>query len=156
MPSRVARFEFDDTATDGAIRYIAEGRGAVVTTDALVLFGAGGPARIGKARGRAEGLFAEFQRGRPNVRTFDMTPLPRLLLDYINTPDEVNVIVGLVADQLKRGEPFEEAVKAGLVATLCSPSFLYLFEPVGPGPLSTDRRPQTGVRAPVPGLKSEV
>jgi mono/diheme cytochrome c family protein len=40
VPSRVARFEFEDTATDGAIRYIAEGRGAVVTTNALILFDA--------------------------------------------------------------------------------------------------------------------
>lgn len=316
VPSRVARFEFEDTATDGAIRYIAEGRGALVTTNALILFDASartfgrlrhphsgtqipvrgeylvrvragadsgargtpvfmaidrGPERIGKARvdaplnapqvyefrvtcdpkvngefqvhfltgtrtddnngdsihfnthimrlgreqqfaqaellkarGRAEGLYAEFARGRPNVQTFDTTPLPRLLLDYIEvegplqgpwppkslgtvffegrdpekfgpdyarriferllprafrrpvTADEVNLITGLVADQLKRGESFEDAVKAGLVATLCSPSFLYLFEPVGVGPQTADRRPQTGARAPGVGLKSEV
>ena len=313
VPSRVTRFEFEDTATD-LFRYIAEGRGAVVTTNALVLFDAPaartfrrllhphsgtqipargeylvrvragadpgargtpvfmeverGPERIGKARVdaplnapqiyefrvtcdpkvsgefqvmflngtrmydlngdyyhlnthiqrlgreqqfplaevlkarmRAEGLFTG---SRPNMRTLDPAPLPRLLLDYIEvegplqgpwppkslgtiffegrepeklgpdyarriferllprafrrpvTADEVNVIVGLVAAELKRGEPFEEAVKAGLIATLCSPSFLYLFEPAGAGPQTTDRRPQTAPRAPAAGLKSEV
>gem|GEM_PF-452358 len=316
VPSRVARYEFEDTRTEGPIRYIAEQRGTAFTDTAMILFDSAartfgrlrhahsgtqipargeylvrvragadpgargtpvfmeverGPERIGKARvdaplsapqvfefrvtcdpkvngefqvmflngtrmddnngdsihynthimklgreqqfaqaellkarGRAEGLYAEFQRGRPNVRTFDMAPLPRLLLDYIEvegplqgswppkslstvfaegrepeklgpdyarriferllprafrrpvTADEVNVIAGLVADQLKRGESFEEAVKAGLVATLCSPSFLYLFEPVRSGPQTADRRPQTGVRAPGAGLKSEV
>ena len=313
VPSRVTRFEFEDTATDSAIRYIAESRLVVVTTNALVLFDGGvrtfrrllhahsgtqipvrgeylvrvragadpgargtpvfmeverGPERIGKARvdaamnapqiyefrvtcdpkvngefqvsflngtkmhefngdsihlnthisrlgreqqfalaevlkarARAEGLVGQ---SRPNMQTLDHAPLPKLLLDYIEvegplqgpwppksmgtvfaegrdpekhgadyarriferllprafrrpvTTDEVNVIANLVAAELKRGEPFEEAVKAGLVATLCSPSFLYLFEPTGAGPQTADRRPQTGVRAPGAGLKSEV
>jgi len=314
VPSRVARYEFEDTQTYGTLRYIAEGRGTAFNEIGMILLDAAartfgklrhphsdtqipvrgeylvrvragadpgargdpvfmeitrGPERIGKARvdapldapqiyefrvtcdpkvngefqvmflngtrmddnngdsihfnshimrlgreqqfaqaellkarGRAEGLYAEFQRGRPNVRTFDLTPLPRLLLDYIEvegplqgpwppkslstvfaegrepeklgpdyarriferllprafrrpvTADEVNVIVGLVADQLKRGESFEDAVKAGLVATLCSPSFLYLFEPAGNGPQTTDRRPQTGLKSAVSGLRS--
>jgi hypothetical protein len=39
---------------------------------------------------------------------------------------ELEPLVGVVARELRRGEPFEEALKAGVVAVLCSPRFLYL------------------------------
>ena len=44
-------------------------------------------------------------------------------------PGELDRILRVVAGEMKQGEPFEEAVKAGLATMLCSPSILYLFEP---------------------------
>lgn len=44
------------------------------------------------------------------------------------TPDELAAIVGVVQRELEMGNPFHESVKVGVVATLCSPQFLYLLE----------------------------
>ncbi len=48
------------------------------------------------------------------------------------TTDEVDAIVGLVEGELKMGKPYHEAVRVGIVGMLCSPQFLYLFEPALP------------------------
>jgi hypothetical protein len=42
---------------------------------------------------------------------------------------EVDAIAALVADEIQHGASFEEAIRAGLVAMLCAPDFLFLFEP---------------------------
>jgi mono/diheme cytochrome c family protein len=44
------------------------------------------------------------------------------------TAEEVETIVRVAAAEMTAGEPFEASVRAGLVAMLCSPSFLYLFD----------------------------
>ncbi len=41
---------------------------------------------------------------------------------------EIDRITSVVGAEMEAGEPFPEAVKAGVIATLCSPSFLLLFE----------------------------
>lgn len=54
--------------------------------------------------------------------------LPRAFRRPVS-PEEVDTYVGLVADGLDRGRPFEESLRIGLQAVLCSPSFLFLNEP---------------------------
>jgi hypothetical protein len=56
-----------------------------------------------------------------------------LLLDFANTayrrpvaPEEVEPLVELVHEQLRRGLSFEDAMLAGYQAALCSPDFLFL------------------------------
>ena len=51
---------------------------------------------------------------------------------------EVEPIVSAVGAELRSGESFKESVKVGLQFVLCSPKFLYLFEP---NPESRARRP---------------
>ena len=48
--------------------------------------------------------------------------------------DEIKLYVGLVGSSLKQGRTFEEALRLGLKAVLCSPDFLYLK--TSPGRLS--------------------
>ena len=45
------------------------------------------------------------------------------------TEAEVDSIVHVFEDQIKRGDAFHEAVRAGIVTMLCSPSFLYVEKP---------------------------
>lgn len=45
------------------------------------------------------------------------------------TDAEVNEIVQLVQEELDRGQAYPDAIKIGIVAMLCSPKFLYLYEP---------------------------
>ncbi len=54
--------------------------------------------------------------------------LPRAFRRHA-TDAEVEAIVSLVQEELASGMKFEEAIKSGIVAMLCSPDFLYLFEP---------------------------
>lgn len=42
--------------------------------------------------------------------------------------EEIDRIVEVVRAEQEAGEPFPESVRAGIIATLCSPSFLLLFE----------------------------
>ncbi|MCB1065877.1 MAG: DUF1592 domain-containing protein [Verrucomicrobiae bacterium] len=44
------------------------------------------------------------------------------------TDAEIDRIVSVVDSEMQAGEAFPEAIKAGVIATLCSPSFLLLFE----------------------------
>ena len=44
------------------------------------------------------------------------------------TDEELNGFVGIVEAELKAGEKFPSAVKAGMVAILCSKSFIFLAE----------------------------
>ena len=44
-------------------------------------------------------------------------------------PEEVDPIVGLVKQEFDAGLKYEEAIRAGLIAVLTSPKFLYLVEP---------------------------
>ncbi|QDT55103.1 hypothetical protein Pan44_31450 [Caulifigura coniformis] len=43
-------------------------------------------------------------------------------------PGELEAYVGIVRDELAAGEPFAEALKAGMLAILCSKSFLFVTE----------------------------
>lgn len=45
--------------------------------------------------------------------------------------NEIEPILGIVADELAHGQTFLEAIRVGLTAVLTSPKFLYLFEPGG-------------------------
>lgn len=42
---------------------------------------------------------------------------------------EIAAITALVSDELQQGASFEDAVRTGLIAMLCAPDFLFLFEP---------------------------
>lgn len=53
--------------------------------------------------------------------------LPRAFRRPVNN-EEIDRITTVVAQEMEAGELFPEAVKAGVIATLCSPSFLLLFE----------------------------
>ncbi|MFT5525255.1 MAG: mono/diheme cytochrome c family protein, partial [Pirellulaceae bacterium] len=44
------------------------------------------------------------------------------------TVTEIDAITGVAISELERGESFTSAIKAGIIATLCSPSFLMLYE----------------------------
>jgi len=46
--------------------------------------------------------------------------------------DEIAGVVGVFEEEIRNDKSFEEALKTGLVAMLCSPDFLYLFEPASP------------------------
>ena len=48
-------------------------------------------------------------------------------------PNEADPIVRVVERELEAGQSFEEAIRAGLVATLVSPNFLYVGEPTDTG-----------------------
>ncbi|QDU98395.1 DUF1592 domain-containing protein [Lignipirellula cremea] len=55
------------------------------------------------------------------------------------TTNEVDRVAGLVASEIQAGETFNNAVRAGLIAVLCSPKFLYIAEAStneGPRPLN--------------------
>jgi hypothetical protein len=56
---------------------------------------------------------------------------------------EVDTIVRVVQTELDHGVGFEEAVRAGLVAALTSPKFLYLVEPAAAVQENAERRPLT-------------
>ncbi len=58
------------------------------------------------------------------------------------TEAEVSEIVGIIEQELQQGHSFETAIKTGLVAMLCSPRFLYIFEP------SFDAASDTSIRTP--------
>lgn len=45
------------------------------------------------------------------------------------TADEVAAVSGLVQEELAAGETFNDAIRAGMIAVLCSPKFLYIAEP---------------------------
>ena len=47
-------------------------------------------------------------------------------------PGEVEGILKVVEAEMKDGMAFVDAIRSGLIATLCSPSFLYLFESSSP------------------------
>ncbi|MEX2214839.1 MAG: DUF1592 domain-containing protein [Phycisphaeraceae bacterium] len=142
-------------------------------------------ARI-RARGRAVGLYDVYQRSRPSPQTADLDRVPKLHLDYIEIhgplhgpwppasmkllfpqglteerrtlaearrvftqllprafrrpvrSEEVEPIITLIASEIEAGESFEDAMKAGLIAMLCSPSFLYVLEPA---PATTPAQP---------------
>ena len=48
-----------------------------------------------------------------------------------STDDEVASYVALIRDRLDEGQPFEQAVRVGLLAVLVSPEFLFLHETAG-------------------------
>ncbi len=54
--------------------------------------------------------------------------------------EEIDRVTDIVRGEIDAGESFPEAVKAGLIATLCSPSFLLLFE----GAADEQTRPLVG------------
>ena len=76
-------------------------------------------------------LLADDDRG---TATQAREILARLLPRAFRRPlrsGELDRYVAIVTDELKLGESFDEALKVGLVAMLCSPDFLYLFEGAG-------------------------
>ncbi len=74
--------------------------------------------------------------GEPEVETMDYAReifaelLPRAFRRPV-ADEEVDRILGVVASEREAGENFPEAIKSGIIATLCSPSFLLLFEAGG-------------------------
>lgn len=48
------------------------------------------------------------------------------------TDDDARPYVALTAKALEAGKPFDEALRVGIKAILCSPKFLYFREPAGP------------------------
>jgi len=54
-------------------------------------------------------------------------------------PEEVEPILGLVKQELDAGLKYEEAIRAGLIAVLTSPKFLYLVEPALASEKETDK-----------------
>lgn len=56
--------------------------------------------------------------------------LPRAFRRPVTT-EEIDTYANLVAGELKRGNSFASALKTGLVAVLCTPDFLHIFEPKG-------------------------
>lgn len=52
--------------------------------------------------------------------------------------DEVARYLGLVRSRIQAGRSFEQGLRAGLAAVLCSPTFLYLREDVRPGGCVSD------------------
>ena len=59
--------------------------------------------------------------------------LPRAFRRPVRS-EEIEQIIRVVASELEAGETYEDAVKGGLIAMLCSPSFLYIAEPAPPQP----------------------
>ena len=53
---------------------------------------------------------------------------------------EIDALVTVVEEELRNGKTFEEALKTAFVAMLCSPDFLYLFEPALPNAPVEQRR----------------
>jgi mono/diheme cytochrome c family protein len=47
------------------------------------------------------------------------------------TPGDLQPYLGLVKSSLDAGQPFDESMRVGIKAILCSPRFLYLHEPAG-------------------------
>ena len=54
--------------------------------------------------------------------------LPRVYRRPVS-PQELGEILSIVRQDLDAGNSYPTAIKTGLIATLCSPKFLYLFEP---------------------------
>jgi hypothetical protein len=54
------------------------------------------------------------------------------------TDEEVSRFVGLVRSRLEAGRSFEQSLRSGLAAVLCSPNFLYLREDLRPGDRLSD------------------
>lgn len=48
------------------------------------------------------------------------------------TNNEIDQIVGLIELDLQQGSDFATAIKTGVIGMLCSPKFLYMFEPSAP------------------------
>ena len=53
---------------------------------------------------------------------------------------EIDGVVGVFEEEVRNARSFEEALKTSLVAMLCSPDFLYLFEPASPDTPAEQRR----------------
>jgi len=80
----------------------------------------------------AQLLFPEGLEASPQDLAYAREVIARLLPRAYRRPvadSEINVILGIVANELKAGADFTSAMKSGIVGILCSPSFLYLFEP---------------------------
>lgn len=63
------------------------------------------------------------------------TIIARLLPNAFRRPvsdAEIDAVVGVFEEETRNDKAFEEALKTSLVAMLCSPDFLYLFEPADP------------------------
>ncbi|MEK6235888.1 MAG: DUF1592 domain-containing protein, partial [Planctomycetales bacterium] len=62
------------------------------------------------------------------VRAIFSRLLPRAYRRPVS-PAEIDVVSQVAIREYEQGEPFPSAVKAGVIAMLCSPNFLLLFEP---------------------------
>jgi hypothetical protein len=51
---------------------------------------------------------------------------------------EIDAITGIALKEIERGETFPTAIKAGIIATLCSPSFLLVYESSSDSPTPRD------------------
>ncbi len=70
----------------------------------------------------------EANHDREYIEAIFQRLLPRAFRRPV-TSAEVSTIADFVAAEFAAGESFHDAVRAGLVAVLCSPKFLYLIEP---------------------------
>lgn len=59
------------------------------------------------------------------------------------TEDEIEEIAGLIELDLQQGADFETAIKTGIIGILCSPKFLYLFEPSAPDTAGATAAPRS-------------
>ena len=83
------------------------------------------PARADNARNAARKVIAAF--------------LPRGFRRPV-TDAETDAVVAVVEEESRNEKTIEEALKTGLVAMLCSPDFLYLFEPADSATQSDQRQ----------------
>lgn len=86
----------------------------------------------------------EYEPANPNdalnaARKVIAAYLPRAFRRPV-TDSEIDAVVGVVEEELRNEKTFEEALKTGLVAMLCSPDFIYLFEPEDPATRSDQRQ----------------
>lgn len=87
----------------------------------------------------------DVERTTAVARTAFTRLMPRAFRRTV-APGEVEALVALVKDELSHGVVPEDALRAGLAALLCSPDFLYLFEPearVPATPRAAETRPLT-------------
>jgi len=81
---------------------------------------------------------AEAKQDQEYIEAIFRRLLPRAFRRNV-PPEEVSTITDFVAAEFAAGESFHDAVRAGIVAVLCSPKFLYLIEPSK----SDDSKPST-------------
>ncbi|XZE51454.1 DUF1592 domain-containing protein [Planctomycetaceae bacterium SH139] len=88
---------------------------------------------------------AEAKQDREYIEAIFQRLLPRAFRRPA-TPAEVSTITDFVAAEFAAGESFHDAVRAGLVAVLCSPKFLYLIEPSKSDNVQTTTSPTATVQ----------
>lgn len=75
----------------------------------------------------------------PGDRSASVAAARKIVADFLPrafrrpvTAAEIDGIINVVSSELDSNRSFEDAMKTGFIAMLCSPDFLYLFEPADP------------------------